>query len=69
MRDRIGFETKLKIGWCERGTRARQFKATSFGREGIKIVGSSDGGSAAAAEEDMSGGWEQERDSWFTNFH
>lgn len=63
MRDRIGFETKLRIGWCERGTRARQFKATSFGREGIKIVGSTDGGSAAA-EEDMSGGWVQERDSW-----
>lgn len=68
MRDRIGFETKLRIGWCERGTRARQFKATSFGRERIKIVGSSDGGSAAP-EEDMSGGWEQERDSWFTNSH
>lgn len=67
MRDRIGFETKLRIGWCERGTRARQFKATSFGREGIKIVGSTDGGSAAA-KEDMSGGWVQERDSWFTNF-
>lgn len=59
MRDRIGFETKLRIGWCERGTRARQFKATSFGREGIKIAGSSDGGSAAAsaaAAEDMGGG-------------
>lgn len=54
MRDRIGFETKLRIGWCERGTRARQFKATSFGREGIKIAGSSDG--AAAAVEDMGGG-------------
>lgn len=39
-RERIGLHTEERIGWCDRGIRARQFKATSFGREGIKIDGS-----------------------------
>jgi hypothetical protein len=38
---RIGFDTRDRVGWWERGTRARQFKATSSGREGIRTCGSS----------------------------
>lgn len=46
---RIGFDTRDRVGWWERGTRARQFKATSSGREGIRTGGSSVVVVAAAA--------------------
>lgn len=38
---RIGFDTRDRVGWWERGTRAKQFKATSSGREGISTGGAS----------------------------
>lgn len=35
-REWMGFETKDSVGWCHRGIRARMFKPTSSGTDGIK---------------------------------
>lgn len=53
-RARIDFDTRDRVGWWERGTRARQFKATSSGtgREGIRTGGAS---LVVAAAADMVG--------------
>ncbi len=55
-REWIGFDTTERIGWWERGTRARQFNATSSGSEGIRFCGGGGGGeawSSVAIEVDM----------------
>ena len=35
----MGFETKDSVGWWHRGIRARMFKPTSSGRDGINGCG------------------------------
>ena len=46
----MGFDTAARTGWYCLGTRARHCKATSFGRDGMRI---SDGASVVVAEVDM----------------
>ena len=38
-REWMGFETKDSVGWWHRGIRARMFKPTSSGRDGINGCG------------------------------
>lgn len=39
----MGLETEARIGWTQRGTRARMFNATSFGKAGIRVSCSGSG--------------------------
>lgn len=50
-RVRKGLETRGRIGWWQRGMRAMQFKATSSGRDGIRLLGGAFGASASPSEE------------------
>lgn len=51
--DRIGFDTTESLVWCQRGIRARQFKATLSGRDGIRTAGCGGEGDGDGAVVDM----------------
>lgn len=50
-RVRMGLETRDRVGWWERGMRAMQFRATSSGRDGIRLFGGVVVGASASSSE------------------
>ena len=45
----MGLETRQRVGWWHRDTRARQFKATSYGSDGISSCSGSESESESAS--------------------
>ena len=56
----MDLETSERVGYWERGRRAKQFKATSSGREGMSLR--SDGGDGSGSEEQVEKGDDDEVD-------
>ena len=56
----MDLETSERVGYWDGGRRAKQFKATSSGREGMSLR--SDGGDGSGCEEQVEEGEEDEVD-------